>query len=60
MTLSDRLKIAIPLALVVGIGMRILVLNELSGLPASAVSIASAAAAAAAVVVFLRHNRRKN
>jgi len=53
--MKSNLRLAIGVALVVGIGMRILVLSEMPGMPATAASIAAAAAAAAAVVVFLRH-----
>jgi len=59
MTFPERAKFAIPVALVVGIGMRFLVLKVLGDMPAIAVSMACGAAAAAAVVVFLRHNRQE-
>ncbi len=57
MTLFERAKVAIPIALIVGIGVRFLILKEMPGLPSIAISSACAAAAAAAVVVFLRRNR---
>jgi len=53
--MKGNLRLAILVALAVGLGMRILIFSEHPGMPATAASIAAAAAAAAAVVVFLRH-----